>query len=795
MSLPPGSKLGPYEIISPLGSGGMGDVYRGRDTRLGRIVAIKVLPTSYSSDPVRRQRFEREARAISALQHPNICTLYDVGRQDETEYLVMEFLKGETLAARLASGPLLVRELLQYGIEIADALDCAHQQGIVHRDLKPANIFLTAHGECKVLDFGLAKVELSEPSSDSLPTIDVLTSPGLALGTVAYMSPEQARGEDLDARTDLFSLGAVLYQMATGTQAFPGRTPAIVFKAILDNSPLPPTAVNRALPSQLDEILAKSLEKKREFRYQSAAEFRVDLRRMKEEMISGLLPLPGKARRLRNLWLIPVTGTLIVLLAAIALTAGRMKGWFSHPGPIARIESLAVLPLQNLSGDPSQEYFTDGMTEELTADLSQIGAVKVISRTSAMRYKGSSKSLPEIARELNVDAIVEGSVERSGDRVRITAQLIRASTDTHVWAESYERDLRNILALQSEVARDIANKIEVKLTATEQARLARSNPVDPQAYQAYLEGRYYWNTRTEEGLAKAIEYFRLAIEKDSTYALGYAGLAQSYVTLPSYRILPGTEAFPMAKDAALKALAIDDGLAEAHAVLGAVSAEYDLNLAAAEKEFRRAIDLKPSYSTAHQWYGSNVLFSWGRREEAISQLKRALELDPLSVAINTDFAYVLYLERQNDQSIALLQKTLAIYQNVAAPHFYLGRAYVQKRMLAEALQEFQSAETLSRGHPFYRAWFAYGLAVAGRSEEAARILNQLTRSSAANLISYDVAAVWAALGKSELAVAWLQRAYDERAPHIHHISVEPAFDSLHSQPGFQNLERRINAGQ
>lgn len=460
-----------------------------------------------------------------------------------------------------------------------------------------------------------------------------------------------------------------------------------------------------------------------------------------------------------------------------------------HPAA-GSIKSLAVLPLQNL-GDSAQEYFADGMTEELTTDLSKIRALRVISRTSSMRYKGTNQALPEIARQLNVDGVIEGSVERSGERVRITAQLIYAPTDTHLWAESYERDLRDILSLQDDVARDIANQIKIRLTTTEQARLSGSAPVDPEAYQAYLEGVFYWNMRTEEGLNKGINYFREAIDKDPHYTMAYVGLAESYVVLPGYRILSGKEAYPQAKEAALKALEIDEGLAEAHAALAHVRLGYDFDREAAENEIRRAIELNPNYATAHDWHAF-VLVSLGRLEEAISEGKRAQELDPLSQAINDDLGYYLYVAGDNDQAIIQLRKTLAMYQSMPMPHMLLGRAYVQKRMFTEAIKEFQSAATLSGNHPLYQAWLGYGYATSGRRSEAQQIIDELIRPSNTKYVSpYDVAAVWAGLGDKNQAVKWLGKAYEERAAHLVHIYIEPAFEPLRSDPRFQELLRRM----
>jgi TolB-like protein/Tfp pilus assembly protein PilF len=454
------------------------------------------------------------------------------------------------------------------------------------------------------------------------------------------------------------------------------------------------------------------------------------------------------------------------------------------------IHSLAVLPLENLSGDPAQEYFADGMTEELTTDLSKIRGVRVISRTSAMRYKGANKPLPEIARELNVDGVIEGSVERSGNRVRITAQLIHAATDTHVWADSYQRDLRDILSLQDEVARDIANRIKIRLEPAERAGLSSSGVVDPQAYQSYLEGRYYWNLRTEEGLNRGIEYFRDAIAKDPHYALAYAALAQSYITLQGYRILPAKEALPLAKAAALKALQLDEGLAEAHTAMGVVRAN-DLDLVAAEKEFKRAIEQSPSYATAHQWYAEEILSPSGRHKEAIAEMERALELDPLSTAINTWFGVILYRAGENDEAIAQLQKAIEMDRNLPIAHLWLGRVYLEKKMFKEAIDQLQSAVMLSGGRPVYLASLGYGYAASGQVSQGAKILTQLTQLSARKYVpGYEVAALCAGLRREDQAFEWLQKAREQGSASMFLVESDHAFDSLRSDPRFAGFLRQ-----
>jgi TolB-like protein/DNA-binding winged helix-turn-helix (wHTH) protein/Flp pilus assembly protein TadD len=509
------------------------------------------------------------------------------------------------------------------------------------------------------------------------------------------------------------------------------------------------------------------------------------------EVQTAALPLAKVTKAKRSYPFVLASAGILGLALILAFASPSLR---ERLGSVRgdRIESLAVLPLDNLSRDSEQEYFADGMTDQLITDLAQIPSVRVISRTSVMQYKNVRKPLGQIARELDVAAVVEGTVLRSGDRVRITAQLIQVRKEKHLWARSYEGDLRDVLALQDHVARDIAAEIRVKLTPHDKARLANARVVDPEVYENYLKGRYYWNRRTEEGLRKGMEYFRRAIAKDPHYALAYAGLADSYLVLAGYRAVSPNEVLPLAKAAALKAIEFDDSLAEARTPLAVLRVEYDLDLPGAEKEFRRAIELNPNYATAHQWYGEEVLAAWGRFAEAVVELKRAEELDPLSLAINTMRGYVLYLARDNDQAIAQLRKTLDLDRTFPVAHMFLGRAYVQKRMFGDAIAEFEAADDLSGGEPLYRAWLAYGYAVSGQSGKARKVLNELKNLPKSRYVPpYDVASVWAGLGEKDLALKWLQGAYEDHASYFPAINVEPVFDSLRSDPRFQALVRRI----
>jgi serine/threonine protein kinase/tetratricopeptide (TPR) repeat protein len=806
VGLTKGTRLGEYEVESLLGAGGMGEVYRARDVRLHRAVAIKVLPTVLSCSPDRLHRFEQEARAAAALNHPNILAVYQLGDYDGAPYLVSELLEGETLREQLGRVPMMVAKAMDFAIQIARGLAAAHEKGIVHRDLKPENLFVTKDGRVKILDFGLAKLTLPQPSTEnSTAPLGDQTEPGVVLGTVGYISPEQVRGQTADHRADIFSFGAIAYEMLTGKRAFQGESSAETMTAILKQNPQSMCETAAGIPSALQRIVQRCLEKSPEQRFQSASDLAFALEALSDSGSSALAaePLPKRSRQGWK-WAaaLAVAFALALALALVLPLPAKIGAWreqlvgWTGKSNTERVHSLAVLPLQNLSGDPEQEYFADGMTEELTTDLSKIGGLRVISRTSAMRYKGVNKPLPEIARELNVDGVIEGSVERSGNRVRITAELIHAPSDTHLWAESYQRDLRDVLTLQDEVARDIANKIKIRLTPVEQARLSGSGPVDPQAYQSYLEGRYYWNLRTEEGLNKGIAYFRDAIEKDPRYALAYAGLAQSYITLEGYGIISGKEAYPLAKAAALKACRLDEGLAEAHTALAVATARYDSDPVAAENEFKRAIELSPSYATAHQWYAEEVLSPSGRYGEAITEMKRALELDPLSLAINTWLGAIFLWAGESDEAIAQLQKTIEMDRNLPIAHLWLGRAYLGKKMSKEAIDQFQSAVTLSGGNPLYLASLGYGYAMSRRRTEAVKILTELKQLSARRYVPpYEAAALCAGLGRKDQAFQWLRKASEEFSSGLWRVKFDPAFDGLRSDPRYADLLRRSSLSQ
>jgi len=790
-----GLELGHYRIAEKIGAGGMGEVYRARDEHLARDVAIKVLPPGTLIDESARKHFRKEALILSQLNHPNVATIHDFDTQQGVDFLVMEYIPGITLSEKVAAGPLPEKEVLRLGVQLAEGLAAAHEHGVVHRDLKPGNLRVTSDGRLKILDFGLAK--LWHPVTASAATESLSETQAMA-GTLPYMAPEQLLGGEIDARTDIHAAGSVLYEMATGKRPFAEVEPSQLIGAILGRSPVPPTMLNPRVSPELDRVIRKCLEKDPENRYQSAKELAVDLRRLGVPSAGT----PVRAAEPKKLGMIATAAMLLaVLLVAALVIAFYAGGWRDRAlrqGGAPQIRSLAVLPLANFSHDPEQDYFADGMTEALITNLAKTADFRVISRTSVMRYKGTQKPLPEIARELDVDAVVEGSVQRSGSRVRITAQLIRGANDQHLWAESYERDLRDILGLQDEVANAIAQRVESKLSPKNQADRERARPVDPEAYEAYLKGIYYWNKRTPESLKKSAEYFQQAIAKDPGYAPAYASLAGFYMAASAYSVLTPEESFPKAKAAALKALEIDSSLAEAHAVLADYLAN-DHDWKAAETEYRRALELNPNSAQVHYWYGFAFLSPLGRYAEAISELQRARALDPLSLMINANLGNVFFQAGQYDQAIQQCLRTLEMDPHFTPAHFYLAWAYQGKGMFEEAIREMQKALADSDENgtdPQYLSQLARAYALAGKRPEALQTMAKLNQLSEMTYVSsYDRATVYVALGQKNRALAELERAYEEHSERMIWLSTDPRFESLHSEPRFQDLLRRMNFPQ
>lgn len=778
-----GQTISHYKVLEKLGGGGMGVVYKAEDTKLKRTVALKFLPSELTRDSEAKQRFVHEAQAASALQHNNICTIHDIDETDDGQlFIVMDCYEGVPLKEKIARGPLKVKEGVEIGIQVASGLSKAHEKGILHRDIKPGNIIITTDGVAKIVDFGLAK----------LAGRTMITRTGKTLGTVAYMSPEQARGEHVDHRTDIWSLGVMLFEMLTGQLPFKSEYHDAVVYSILHEEPSPITELRSGAPMELQRIVIKALQKDRKDRYQHVHEFLEDLRRVQkdiEEKGTVTSVGPERAGRKSRLWtVLPITAvTLILVLAGVWFLV--VRGDLSTEGPL---DSIAVMPFLNLSGDLNQEYFCDGMTEALITELSKIKALRVISRTSAMQYKKTRKSLGEIAVELDVKALVEGSVLKVGDTVRINIQLLRASPEGHLWANTFDRTLENILIMQSEVARAVAGEIRVAVTPEEQKRLTSSHQIDPDAHDAYLKGRYFWNRRTEEDVRKALEYFQHAIEKAPDYALAYVGIADCYlVGGGSYLNMPSSKAYRRAKQAAMKALEIDEMLAEAHISLGGILGDFEWNLAESEKEYLRGLELNPGYATAHQWY-AEYLWIVGRHEESVAQAKRALALDPLSLIVNTAVGTSLYYARRYDEAIEHLRNTLQLDSNFYRAHYWIGLAYVEKAMSNEALAELQKAITITRGSAVALAGLGYAYGRSGQREKAKEIMQQLIQLSGQRYVSpVNFAVIRAGLDQVEQAFALLEKGYQVRAEGMQYLKVNPAFDPLRSDPRFAELLKKM----
>jgi serine/threonine protein kinase/tetratricopeptide (TPR) repeat protein len=772
-----GRTLGHYRIESWLGAGGMGEVYHATDTRLDRTVAVKVLSEHLSTHPDAVARFEIEAKAAAALSHPNILAIHDFGDEQGIAYAVTELLHGETLRVRLTRSPLELHEAVDIANAVADGLAAAHAKGITHRDLKPENIFLTEDGRIKILDFGLAQMGplLAGEQTGLGSTTSAIAEAGMLIGTVSYMSPEQAEGRKVDPRSDVFSFGSVLYETLVGERAFQGKTKLETLDAIRHEEP---QALGKLAGTGLLPIVVRCLRKAPASRFPSAYELLLELKKPRAK------PVPLARRRV--LWAGAIAGAIGLL--GFTWIPQKWRGWL--PGSGRRLTSLAVLPLNNLSNDPEEEYFADGMTDVLIADLAQISSLRVISRTSVMQLKGTKKSLAEIARQLNVDGVIEGSVMRSGDNVRITAELVDTSTDRHLWARTYDRKVGDVLTLQGEVARAIAGEIQARITPQESGRLSRNRTVSPAALEAYLKGRYYWDEFTPESLTKSIEYYEQATRIDPSYAAAWAGLSESWSGVGWMGARPWKELRENAKSGATKAIELDNGLSAGHAAM-ALFALMDWDWKTALAEDQTAIALNPGYPTAHMSYG-NILRYLGRMEEGIPEAKRAVELDPLATVTNQVLAECYSSWRRYDLAVAQCHSALELHPDDSTLHHILGWAYFYQRKYNDAVEELKKSSEADGIDPEFSPDLAYIHAVTGQKNLARKTLGQLLPFVKERIMDpAHLALIYLGLGQRQEALAMLEQAYRNHSSVMRWLKVDARFDDIRQEPRFQDLMRRV----
>ena len=838
MSLPPNTRLGHYEIRSFLGKGGMGEVYLAQDTTLKRPVALKLLLSSFAKDRGRLRRFEREARAASSLNHPNILTIYEISEADGYRFIASEFIDGVNLRQHMRVRPMGLTAILDTTIQVASALAAADRAGIVHRDIKPENILLRHDGYVKVLDFGLAKLAASDPQqlwvkgNPEASTVALTeTSPGVVLGTVHYMSPEQARGHDLDIRSDIWSLGVVLYEMLAGRMPFEGESKNDVFAAILRTEPSPLAAVSMNSPTKLNDIVGRMLSKAPTGRYQTAKELLKDLEDVKEELAFSKrlghskpeeqdeaaadgrqtttvrIPEPNAARstnekpirrtanrseqivrQIKRYKLGIALGLVALFVLVVALTYSHFRSPTSQ-----QITSIAVLPFVNGSGDQSLDYVSDGLSENLIDQLSQLPQLRVINRSSSFKFKSQETDPQEVARSLGVDALVMGRLVQQGDQLQLRVELVDGRDKTQMWGKQYTAKASEIQRLQADISTNISDKLRPNLSNEEHKRVSTDKQADDEAYDLYLKGRYNWNKFSEDGLRKSIDYYNRALEKNPRYALAYAGLANSYLILGANNLSP-QETYPKAKDSATKALELDDTLADAHYAMAATNYYYDWNLTQAENEIRRTLELNPNYANAYNLRGS-VQLARGQPNEAISQIKHGLELDPFSLLLNNKLSTAYYYARDYERSAEQIKKTMALEPQAAFLHSDLAMNYAQMGKFEEALAAAQKAIILQNDDPVALSTLGMIYGLWGKKTEAEWILNTLNQLARKRYVQpFFIASIYSALGDKDRTFLWLEKARTERA-YIIFVSIDPLFDKLRSDARYTTLIERMQVQQ